>query len=161
MYDENDLLAARMQRAARLRVAVIPAGVVFAIAVGLFIYGQNIRSDQLWIVTATLSILSLCYFLFLYGVSVRPMRMYELHVDQMLHGKKRETTGVLKTFEEKPCEKNGVDCYPMMLNVGNTDDGKDDRLFYFDVHKEKPHISLGERVTIESNDMMVAAYRVE
>lgn len=160
MYTEEELLLARKQRRSRLRTAVIPAAVVLAAAIGLFVYGQSIRSDQLWIVTATMTILALCFFLFLFGVSVRPMRMYELHVAQMLYGKKHETTGVLKAFEERTCDKNGVDCYPLMLNVGGKDDGKDDRLFYFDAHKERPNIPLGASVTIESNDMMVAAYHV-
>ena len=161
MYTDADLTNARKQRAFRLRVAVIPAAVFVAAAVGLFIYGQNIRSDSLWMITVALTILGGCSFLFLYGLSVRPMRMYELHVEQMLHGRKRETTGILKSFGDQVCEKNCVDCYPMMLNIGRKDDGKDDRLFYFDVHKERPNIPIGTVMTVESNDMMVAAYRVD
>lgn len=160
MYSEEDLLRARQQRASRVRAAVIPAAVALAAAIALFVYGQIIRSDQLWMVTVALTIAGCCYFLFLYGVSIHPMRMYELHIRMMLHGKKRETTGILKSFGEKCCEKNGVDCYPMVLNVGEKNDGKDDRLFYFDAHREKPAIAPGTSMTVESNDMMVAAYRV-
>ena len=53
-------------------------------------------------------------------------------------------------------DKDGIDCYAMLVNVGERDDAEDDRLFYFDVQKPKPQIPLGTRVTVESNDKMVA-----
>lgn len=159
MYTEEEWMALRRQAASRLRTAIIPAAVAFAAAIGLFVYGQVARSERLWIVTAALTILAGCYFLFLFGVYVRPVRLYEKHVDLMLHGRRHQTEGVIKAFGDKPCEKNGVDCYPLMLNVGDRDDGVDDRLFYFDAHKARPDFKPGQRVTIQSNDIMVADYQ--
>lgn len=158
MYSEEELKQVCGLEKKRLRVAVIPAVLAMAAAVGLFVYGQLIRNDQLWMITTALSILSGCYFFFMYGVYVRPMHMYRVHIDCMLHGRKRETTGVLKGFNEKISLKNEVECYSLMLNVGQRDEGEDDRLFYYDVHKAKPDIPLGTRISIQSNDMMVADY---
>jgi hypothetical protein len=48
-----------------------------------------------------------------------------------------------------------------MINVGDKDDGKDDRLFYFDALKEWPDIPLGSRITIQHNDILVSDFRLE
>ena len=160
MYSEEELTQVRKLESKRLWIAVIPAVLTLAAAIGLFVYGQHIRSDQLWMVTAALSILSGCYFFFMYGLYVRPMHMYRVHIDCMLHGRRHESTGVLKAFDEKVSLKNEVECYSLILNVGQMDDGEDDRLFYYDIHKAKPDISLGTRISIQSNDMMVADFSV-
>lgn len=160
MYSEEEYAQVRKLTSKRLKVTIIPMAILFAMAIGLFVYGQLARSETLWMVTAALTIAAGCGFFFLYGVYVRPMRMYRLHMDCMLHGRKRETTGVLKSFGDKTVTKNEIDCYPLMLNVGERDEGEDDRLFYFDSHKPKPDIPLGTRITIQSNDMMVADYHV-
>ncbi|MEG1775054.1 MAG: hypothetical protein RR367_01005, partial [Clostridia bacterium] len=133
-----------------------PAALVLAAAVVIFVIGQLSRNDQMWIVTTALTIVSGGYFVFLYGVYVRPMRLYRKHVDYMLNGRKRETTGVLKDFAADTSDKEGVECYAMLLNVGERDDEEDDRLFYYDVHKPKPTMPLGSCITVTSNDRMVA-----
>ncbi|MDD3336617.1 MAG: hypothetical protein PHI98_14080 [Eubacteriales bacterium] len=156
MYTQEKLEQVRALTRKRLMVAVVPAALVLAAAIALFVYGQINRNDQLWVVTTILTIVAGCYFLFFYGVYVRPMRMYRKHIDIMLHGRRRETTGKLKSWDDQVCDKNGVDCVRIMINVGDKDDGEDDRLFYFDAHKENPNIPLGSSVTITSNDMMVA-----
>lgn len=144
----------------RLAVAAVPAAVVFLAAVGIFVYGQLNRNDSLWILTTVLTILAGGWFFFLYGVYARPMRMYRIHIGYMIGDRQRETTGIYKSFAEKPCEKNGVDCYAVMLNVGDRDEGEDDRLFYYDAHKEKPSVPFGTRVTVRSNDMMVSDFKL-
>ena len=160
MYSEEELEQVRVLEKKRLCVAVIPAALTLAAAIGLFVYGQLIRNDQLWMVTTALSILSGCYFFFMYGLYVRPMHMYRVHIDTMLHGRRHEASGVLKSINEKISLKNEVECCSFILNVGEMDDEEDDRLFYYDVHKGKLDIPLGTRISIQSNDMMVADYRV-
>ena len=82
-------------------------------------------------------------------------------VKALLLGKQGSLTGLLKELGEQVCEKNGIECRPVMINIGEKDDGKDDRLYYFDLKKEWPNdLLLGSRVTIVSNDMMVADVRV-
>ena len=161
MYSEAEWKQIRAMRARRLGIITIPAAVAFLAAVSLFVYGQINRNDWLWLVTVTITLVGGCAYLFLLGLYVRPVCQYEKHVEYMLHGRKHETTGILKLFDQSLSDKNGVDCHRVMLNVGLKDDGEDDRLFYFDAHKEWPNISLGQRVTIISNDMMVAEIQAE
>lgn len=156
MYTQQDLHDINQMLKKRWMVAVLPTVLVFAIAVALFVYGQLNRNDVLWMLTAALTVLCGCYFLFLFGVYVRPALIYRKHVHYMLTGRMRVTTGVFKSFSQDVSDREGLECYAMMLNVGDKDDPEDDRLFYYDVHKPAPAVQLGERVTVRSNDKMVS-----
>ena len=76
-----------------------------------------------------------------------------------MHGRKRVTTGVFKSFSEDVCDREGLECYAMMVNIGEKDDPEDDRLFYYDAYKPHPAFELGERITVESNDKMVSSIK--
>lgn len=161
MYTDEELQNIVTMKRKRLWIAIVPAAVLLAVAIAVFVYGQANRSDTLWRLTAALTVLGGVYFLFYYGLCVRPVSLYERHVRNMIHGRKHENTGLLKELGEQVCEKNGIECRPVMINIGEKDDGKDDRLYYFDLKKEWPNeLPLGTRVTIVSNDMMVADVRV-
>ena len=85
------------------------------------------------------------------------MRIYRKHLTYMLNGRMRVTTGVFKSFSEDVSDREGLDCYAMLINVGDKDDPEDDRLFYYDVHKPAPEMPLGTMITVHSNDKMVSA----
>ena len=156
MYTDEELQNVAKMKQKRLWIAIVPAAVLLAAAIAIFVYGQTNRSDTLWRLTAALTVVGGGYFLFYFGLCVRPVIFYERHVQNMLYGRRHENTGLLKEVGEQVCEKNGVQCRPVMINIGEKDDGKDDRLYYFDLKKEWPDLPLGSRVTIISNDMMVA-----
>ncbi|MBE5802233.1 MAG: hypothetical protein E7319_08080 [Clostridiales bacterium] len=157
--EEQAVVAAKCRK--RMLVTFIPAAIVLAAAIALFVWGQINRYDETWKITAALTILGGGYAIFMYGVYVKPMRNYRNHVNYMLDGRVRETAGVFKAFSDDVMEKHGVQCHPLMINVGEKDDGEDDRLFYYDVLKPAPEMPLGTRVVISSNDMMVAEIREE
>lgn len=157
MYTQDDFkLVCRMLKK-RWWLTAIPAVVILAAAIAIFVYGQLNRNDSLWMLTAVLTVLGGGCFLFLYGVYVRPVRIYRRHLTYMLDGRMRVTTGVFKSFSEDVSDRDGLECHAMMINVGDKDDPEDDRLFYFDAHKAKPEMPFGCRVTVRSNDKMVSA----
>ena len=84
----------------RWLVTLIPSLLMMAVGVVIFVYGQLNRNDVLWMATVALTLLGGGYFLFFYGVYVRPARIYRKHVMYMLNGRMRETTGVFKFFSE-------------------------------------------------------------
>lgn len=159
MYSHNDLTAIDRLLKKRRAVTFVPALVIFVLAVIVFVYGQLQRSDHLWKLTAAMTILGVGYGLFFHGVYVRPVRIYRKHVQLMLEGRKRETTGVFKSFADQLSDRDGVECHAMMLNVGTTDDPADDRLFYYDAQKARPEVPFGTMVTVLSNDKMVASFQ--
>ena len=94
-------------------------------------------------------------FLFLFGVWAKPALDYLRHVERMLYGRKRETVGVLTRFSPELCERDGLWCHAMMVNLGSGEE-EDDRLFYYDDEKPAPQLPIGTRVRVESNDKMVS-----
>jgi len=156
MYSQSDLDSIQVLLKKRWLAAGAPAAVVLVSAIAVFIYGQLNRNDSLWMLTAALTILGGSYFLLFYGVYVRPASIYKKHVLYMLNGRKRETTGVFKAFSDLVVDRDGLEVRSMLLNVGEKDLPEDDRLFYYDIYKPVPDFPLGCRVTVTSNDKMVA-----
>ena len=157
MYTREDMKDIKQMLRKRWAVAAIPAVLVLAAAIAVFVYGQLNRSANLWKLTSVLTILGGGYFLFFYGVSVRPALIYRKHLTYMMDGRKRVTTGVFKSFSEDICDRDGLECHAMMVNIGEKDDPEDDRLFYYDAYKPRPAFELGERITVMSNDKMVSS----
>ena len=96
MYTEKELQAVSQMKKKRWWIALIPMVAALAAAIVIFVYGQVNRSDTLWGWTAALTVLGGVYFLFYYGLCVRPVSLYERHVRNMIHGRKHENTGLLK-----------------------------------------------------------------
>jgi len=159
MYTRQEQQQAERQTRQRLMVTIIPAVAVFAVAVILFVIGRLNRSENMWKLTAALTLLAGVYAVFFAGVYVKPMRDYRNHINYMLDGRRRETTGYLIDFSENLSERNGIDCHAIMINVGEKDEREDDRLYYYDVKKLPVPFELGTKVTVVSNDMMVAEIR--
>lgn len=157
LYTQAELDAIRAKLKRRIAVAVVPAVVILAAAVGVFVWGRMQRSDTLWMLTAALTVLGGGYFLFLFGVYVRPAWVYRTHVNYMLHGRMRTTTGVLKSISPNLSDHDGLECHALMLNIGDRDDPEDDRLFYYDALKPALTYPLGMRVTVLSNDKLISS----
>ena len=110
-----------------------------AAGITLFVVGQMRRSDTLWMATAALTVLGGGAFLFLFGVWAKPALDYLRHVERMLYGRKRETVGVLTRFSPELCERDGLWCHAMMVNLGSGEE-EDDRLVYYDDEKPAPAV---------------------
>lgn len=156
MYTQQDMIDIKNQLKKRWLVTLVPSLAVLAAAIAIFVYGQLNRSDVLWMLTSALTMVGGGYLLFFVGVYVRPALAYRKHLGYMLNGRKRETTGVFKAFSEDVCIREGLEVHAMLVNVGEKNDPEDDRLFYYDVYKTAPEMQLGERITVISNDKMVA-----
>ena len=152
---DRDTVIAKVKQ--RSLVVWIPTAVLLALAILSFI-GFRLRHDESgWIISALFTILGGGYCIFFYGVYLQPVRKYKKHLDYMLDGNKRETEGVLKEISDVVLDKEGLDCYSVMVNIGERDDPEDDRLFYLDVFKSISEFKIGDRVHIESNDRMIAS----
>ena len=158
MYTPEDEALARRLWKKRLGIALVPLALGLAAGIALFIVGRMQRSDTLWMATAALTVLGGGAFLFLFGVWAKPARDYLRHVGLMLRGRKRETVGILTRFSPEVCERDGLWCHAMMVNLGSGE-AEDDRLFYFDDEKPAPPMPVGTRVRVVSNDRMVIDIR--
>ena len=159
MYTQEDWNDINVMLKKRWFATAAPAAVVLIAAIVVFVIGRIHRSDSMWMLTSLLTIIGGGYFLFFYGVSVRPARIYRRHLSFMLNGRKRVTTGVFKDFSEDVSDREGLECHAMLVNIGDKNDPEDDRLFYYDAYKPAPAFELGDRITVESNDKMVSAIK--
>ncbi len=156
MYTSDELAAIKAQVRKRRLTVALPCCAMLAAALAVFVIGQINRSEKMWLITVAMTLLGGGLFIFFNGVYVRPMALYRKHVDIMLNGRKRETTGYYKSFSDDISDKEGLDCHAMFINVGEKDSEVDDRLFYYDAHKSKPEIPFGTKITVVSNDKMVS-----
>lgn len=157
MYSEKDWKEINDLLKKRLWITLVPGCILLAVAVWIFVYGQLNRSETLWMLTSFLSILGGGYLLFFFGVYVRPALVYRRNLRYLLTGRKRTTTGIFKEFSEDVCDREGMEVYAMLINVGQRNDPEDDRLFYYDAYKPLPEMPLGSRVTVQSNDKLVSS----
>jgi len=107
--------------------------------------------------TSFLTLLGGTYLLLALGVYVQPALVYRKNLRYLLTGRMRETTGFLKEISEDVFDRDGMEVYSMLLNVGERNDPEDDRLFYYDIYKPMPEMPIGTRVTVKSNDRLVAS----
>jgi len=157
MYSDKDWEEINADLKKRWLNALVPSGIVLCAAIAIFVYGQLSRNEYLWMLTSALTILGGGYLLFFYGNSVRPALIYRRNLRYLLNGRKRVTTGIFKEFSEDVTDRDGMEVYAMLLNVGEKNDPEDDRLFYYDAYKPLPTMPIGTRVTVHSNDKLVSS----
>jgi hypothetical protein len=156
LYTQADRDAATAERTKRLLVVLVPTVILLLAAIASFVWFRLNRDTSGWIWTALITILGGAYFIFLYGVYLRPVSLYKRHVDYMLDGRKRETVGYLRSIDAEALDHDGLDCRSVTVNVGEKNAPEDDRSFYLDALKPVPELPVGTRVRVLSNDRMVA-----
>ena len=151
MYTEQDYADIRRQIRNRCLALGVPALLMLAGVIVSFIF--RIR----W-VTMTVTVLLGVYCIFCYGMLLSPVIAYGRHLDEVLHGRVRTTTGAFKEWEEDSVMRDGVRYYPMLLSVGSMDDPEDDRLFYYDANLPRPDWQRGDMLTVTAHDKALGAW---
>ncbi len=152
MYTEQDYRDICAQANRRWAALLIPSALVLAGVVVSFIFRQKI-------VTMALSALLGMGFIFCYGLLIAPVTAYRRHLDEVLHGRVRQTTGAFKEMEEQSVLREGVRYYPMMINVGKMEEPEDDRLFYYDANLPRPDWQAGDMLTVTAHDKALGAWK--
>ena len=93
-----------------------------------------------------------------YRARLYPVIAYGRHLDEVLHGRVRQLTGAFKEMEEGAVVRDGVQYYPMTLNVGDMESQEDDRLFYYDANLPRPDWKRGEQITVTAHDKALGAW---
>lgn len=151
MYTEQDYQDIRGQIRQRSFALGIPAVLLLAGVIASFVF----RVKPL---TMGLSVLLGVFCIFGYGMLLYPVIAYGRHLDEVLHGRVRSTTGAFKEMEEQAVMRDGVKYYPMMLSVGDMENPEDDRLFYYDANLPRPDWKVGEMLTVTAHDKALGAW---
>jgi hypothetical protein len=154
LYQQNDWADNHRQFKRRLWTLLIPeflflTGVIVSILPGV----------RLQWLTILLTILGGGLAIFCYGLFISPIVSYGRHLKNVLDGRKKEVTGRLTEIGSQSCIREGVEYYPITVNIGEKGDQADDRLFYYDAHKGIPPFEPGDMVTVTSHDKAVAEIR--
>lgn len=151
MYTEQDYADIRAQLKRRWLALGIPAGLLLAAVIVSFAFRIK------WL-TMTLSVLLGAGCIFCYGLLLSPIIAYRRHLDEVLHGRVRNTTGAFKDMGVQPVMRDGVKYYPMMISVGDMENPEDDRLFYYDANLPRPDWKIGEMLTVTAHDKSLGAW---
>ena len=151
MYTEQDYTDICNQLKRRWLALGIPAAVLFVAVIVSFVFRIK------WL-TIALSVALGAFCIFSYGMLLSPVIAYRRHLDEVLHGKVRNTTGAFKEMESQPVMRDGVKYYPMMISVGDMENPEDDRLFYYDANLPRPDWKTGETLTVTAHDKSMGAW---
>ena len=151
MYTEQDYQDVRRQLHFRALVMGLPALLLLAGVVVSFVF--RIR----WLTTG-LSLLLGAGCIFGCGLFLSPVLAYSRHLDEVLHGRVRSTTGAFKEMEDQTVLRDGVRYYPLLISVGDMQNPEDDRLFYYDANLPRPDWKPGETLTVTAHDKAMGAW---
>lgn len=160
LYTQADREQTGKELGKRRRVVFLPSAFMLLVAIASFVWFRLHRDVSGWIWTALITVIGGAYFLFFYGVYLKPVKIYKTHIDYMLDGNKRETAGVLKEIGQEVIDHEGMDCRTLTVNIGEKNAPEDDRSFYLDALKPVPDLRLGSYVRVLSNNRMVAGLEI-
>lgn len=150
MYSEQDLTDIRAQQKRRWGFLCLP----LILLLGILVYSIFIRVE--WLTTLTTVLLG-GVLIFAYDVLLKPLRRYEYHVNNALHGRTRELDCVYDGMSLDISVVEGVKYYSMTVMEDDDDGEPFERLFYYDIQKPLPEIAKGTPVHVVYHDREVAS----
>lgn len=159
-YTLEELTQAKALLRKRRLITYIPFALIAITAIVVCVLCQMARMEQGWLIVSGITIVAGAYLIFFWDVYLKPAKLYQRHVDTMLNGRLRHTKGQIKELSPDLCDKDGLRCYQVWINVGDKGLEEDDRLFYLEGHKPLPNIAAGTMVEIVSNDKMISSLTV-
>ena len=151
MYTEDNLESIKEQLKKSILTWLVPE----VLLLGGVIYSLVVRKE--WLTNVFFIALGVL-LIFSWGLFISPVDAYRKHVNSMLHGRTKETTGFFKQFGGEIVDRDKVRYYPLLISVGNLSDEKDDRLFYYDANLDLPDWQVGEALVITSHDNAIARW---
>ena len=110
------------------------------------------------VATTLLVILGGCSFIFLWEMTVHPLRCYARHMDAALHGR---THAVRVVFDRVGAEDSMVDGvrFRDLIFLGDSDKhGDRERLFYWDRELPLPDFQPGQEINVTYFDRFISGY---
>ena len=149
MYTESDLQSVLAQRKRRWAILLIPVAVLAAVLIGSLI----VRIE--WLTTA-MTIIGGALLIAGHDLFIKPLSDYATHVDNMLHGRRREIDLPFASCSEDVSLVDGVR-YHALTATDLDEKGKPyERLFYYDAEKPFPSFAPGEMLHIVFHDKEIA-----
>jgi hypothetical protein len=154
MYTQGDLEEINSQLRRRIGLWALPQLPLLAALVYTLIIRYQVMTIVIFVLMGWIAV-------FAAGVSIAPVAAYRKFLRGLLGGRKRDLIGVFKGFDTDTVMRDKVRYVPLMLNVGDIGEPKDDRLLYWDANLPLPAWQPGDKLWISSHDKSVADWRKE
>lgn len=146
MYTEQDLEAIRAQKKRRWWGLAVPAAICLVVVIVSVAMRQQLLTDVATILLGVILIAG-------YDLLIKPLRCYERHLNDILHGRTHELTDCMfDHLDEEVSVVDGVSYYGMTV-ICEEEPGKPyDRLFYYDAQKPRPNLTKGTPLRLIYHD---------
>jgi len=153
VYEESDfgLIGNKWKK------SLIYAGCYLAFTVAVLAYTMLIRNKVMTIATGALLG---CIAILLWGMKISPIRLMRRYLYEIHSGLTKHTSGRVVFFSEDITPREGIECFQVILNVGEKDDPKDERLFYWNASMKRPQCEKGGVVSITSHGNDIIGFAV-
>ena len=149
IYTEKDLTDLRAQKQKRWILLALPGLMLLA----LIVYSLTIRLE--WLTSAATFVLGVLLIAG-YDFAIKPLRCYEKHLVNCLHGRTRECDLPFIRLSENIDVVDGVRCRQLLCSDLDAKGRPYERLFYFDAEKAFPEVNEGDMLHIVHHDLTVA-----
>lgn len=151
LYSQNDITLNNKLKKQRLTWLIIVSVALLLIIIFSFVIRQKLLS--------VISTIVLGFFLTSYiGLIVLPIKKYEILLNEMFNGRKRENLGFIKNIGNEVLTREGVDCYQIIVKVGEDKSGDEDIILYLDAKKQLDNININDPVKFETFDRFIFSY---
>ena len=152
MYTESDLQSVLAQRKRRWMILLIPIAVLTAVLIGSLVMRVEWLTSAATIVGGVMLIAG-------HDLFIKPLTDYAAHVNNMLHGRRREIDLPFAACSEDISLVDGVRYYALTATDYDEKGKPYERLFYYDAEKPFPDFAPGEMLHIVFHDKEIADIR--
>lgn len=150
-------LQRQIRKRQRIAFAVILA---FLAAAAWTLAADNHRDSRPILATTLLVIFGGCAFIFLWDLTIRPLRCYARHMDAALHGRTHRVSAVFDRVGADDSLVDGV-LFRDLIFLGEADKhGDRDRMFYWDRELPLPDFRPGQEIMVTYYDRFMTAYEI-
>lgn len=150
MYTEQELTAITAQKKKRIVAVLIPCALLLIGVIYFLIMRNELAVDVLFILAGVILIAGLDLF-------VKPVRCYERHINNILHGRTHELDCEFGSFSEDISEIDGVSYRTLTVVCYDEKNKPFDRIFYYDLQKPLPAFSPAQPIRVLYHDRSVGA----
>ena len=159
LYYEDHFNALKKQISKRQFFLLLLAFVVLA-AVSVTLILDDHKENRPVLLTTLLLIFGGGMLIFLWDMTVKPLRSYAKHVDSALHGRSHECTVVFDRVGSEDSVIGGL-TFRDLIFLGEADKhGERERMFYWDMEIPLPDFRKGQELRLTYYDRFLTGYEV-
>ena len=157
LYNEERFAALKKQIGKR-QTAVLLTALLFLAGLILLLALDDHRENRPAVPATLLTVFGGSAIVFLWDLTVRPLRSYAKHQDAALHGRTHETVAVFDRFGTEDSVIDGI-TYRDLIFLGEADKhGERERMFYWDMELPLPSFTQGQEIRLTYFDRFLSGY---